>query len=491
MRWWADIRREVLVEGVSKREVPRRQVPNAASDVPMPHGGGTIMLRCARSWPRAQLTVAVCILLLWWMAVNAAGQSLKVPEVGCRAEWDTPTDVLVHTPGQELFVGIIHPEAALFERAFSIDGAAAEHRQYIRRLRKAGARVYTVVDALLAGTIDPRGQAVPGPALDQLRAFAKEFITVDASALPAQEQTEQRAYLDQTITALNPRELVQIILNCPTVHLRPSVVPNTRYAASYEISPVMNLYFCRDQQITTARGVVMGHMNSEQRAVETSILRFVLRKLGIEPIYEVTGEGRLEGGDFIPAGDTAFLGQGLRTNAEAVRQLLEHRVFGVPRVVVVKEPWKNQDQMHLDTYFNILGPKLAVLVRERMDVRDAAGDVVQPARPDRRCSIDVYQLVGDGYQLTMRDGDFQEFLEKEMGFGLVPVSNDDQLNYGINFLCIGPGRILGIAGVSEDYRDRLRTEGVDATWMDFSNLTGGYGAAHCCVQVLHRKPTGQ
>jgi arginine deiminase len=227
-------------------------------------------------------------------------------------------------------------------------------------------------------------------------------------------------------------------------------------------------------------------MNSEQRAVETRIMGFVLRKLGIEPLYEVTGEGRLEGGDFLPAGDTAFIGQGLRTNAEGVRQLLEHNVFGVPRVVVVKEPWHSQDQMHLDTYFNILSPNRAVLVAERMDQRDATGQVVRPARPDRRCKVDVYELRDGKYERTQQDGDFQAFLEEEMGFELVPVSNEDQLDYGINFLCVGPNRILGIDGVSSTYKAALK--GVRATWMDFSNLTGGYGAAHCCTQVLRRRP---
>jgi len=440
----------------------------------------------------APILTALALLAL---SLAAAAPQALVPEVGCRAEWDAPTDVLVHTPGDELFVGVIHPEAALFERAFDLEGAAAEHRAYIRLLQARGARVHTVVETLLAGTErvgrpagtgDERGQALPGPELDALREFAQRFITIDAAALPAAEQEEQQAYLRETLAALHPRELVSIILQCPTVHLRPSLVPNTRYAASYELSPVMNLYFCRDQQITTARGVVIGRMNSEQRAVETGIMRFVLRKLGIEPIYEVTGDGRLEGGDFIPAGDTAFIGQGLRTNAEGVRQLLEHEVFGVPRVVVVKEPWKSQDQMHLDTYFNIIGPQLAVLVEERMDLRDAQGRVIQPAREDRRCRVDVYELGPGGYRLAQADGDFQACLEQEMGFRLIPVSNDDQLDYAINFLCVGPERILAVAGASAEYRERLR--GVDVTWMDFSNLTGGYGAAHCCVQVLHRRP---
>jgi arginine deiminase len=73
-----------------------------------------------------------------------------------------------------------------------------------------------------------------------------------------------------------------------------------------------------------------------------------------------------------------------------------------------------------------------------------------------------------------------------MGMKLVPVSNADQLKYGINFLALGKKKILAIDGVSSDYKQRLAAEGVNAVWMDFSNLTGGYGAAHCTTQVLRR-----
>ncbi len=426
------------------------------------------------------LLLSLCLPVLPALCVPAAAIT-----VGCYAEWDPPTDILVHTPGDELFAGVIHPEAALFERAFEVRGAAAEHRAYISLLRQSGARVHTVLGALLQGTVDPAGRPVPGPELDALRQFAGQFLAIDASALNARDQTEQAKYKQETLSLLPPRELVAIILNCPTVRLRPSEVANTRYTATYEFSPVMNLYFSRDQQVTTSRGVVVGRMNSEQRRVETRIMAFVLRKLGIQPIYEVTGDGRLEGGDFIPCGDTALIGQGLRTNPEGIRQLLDNRVFGVPRVAVVKDPWQHQDQMHLDTYFNVLSPTQAVLVEERMDVRDGGGRVVKPARADRRCTVDVYLLQDGRYRRTGQDLDFQAFLEGELGFSLIPVSNDDQLRYAINFLCIAPGRILGVAGASEGYRAAL--QGVHATWMDFSNLTGGYGAAHCCTQVLHRR----
>jgi arginine deiminase len=45
-----------------------------------------------------------------------------------------------------------------------------------------------------------------------------------------------------------------------------------------------------------------------------------------------------------------------------------------------------------------------------------------------------------------------------------------------------------VDGVSQGYKDQLKRAGVDATWIDFRNMTGGYGAAHCVTQVLRRDP---
>jgi len=60
------------------------------------------------------------------------------------AEWDKAGVILMHTPGHELFNGVIHPSAGLFEDYFDVDKAAEEHRGYIRMLEKNGIRVYTV-----------------------------------------------------------------------------------------------------------------------------------------------------------------------------------------------------------------------------------------------------------------------------------------------------------------------------------------------------------
>jgi len=426
------------------------------------------------------LVVAACC----WAATASARTAAVAPAakektlqegVGAKAEWLPVRRVLMHTPGDELFAGVIHPEAALFERPFDIAKASAEHRAFIDQLRKNGAQVYTVVETLLEGTIDAHGNPVAGEKLDDLRAFASMFLAYDTANLAIEDQAKQEAYKRFVLDHLHPAELVKTILQQPTVHLL-ATESNTGYAGMYEFSPVMNLYFCRDQMITTAKGVVLGRMNSQQRGVETEIMKFVLKKLGVTPVYQVQGDGRLEGGDYFSVGNTAFIGQGLRTNEEGVRQLLENKVFGLPRVAVVKDLWKNMEQMHLDTYFNIAGAKLGVLVKERYDGAD----------PTKRSQVDLYELVDGVYKLKKQDIEFRSFLEKDMGFTLIPVSREDQNNYAINFLAVGPNRILAVDGASAAYKKALKDQGVNAVWLDMKNLTGGYGAAHCTTQPFFR-----
>jgi arginine deiminase len=402
--------------------------------------------------------------------------------VGSAAEWYPARHILMHTPGDELFLGVLHPDAALFEKTFSIDGAAAEHQAYIRALEDRGVEVTRVVDTLLAGTLDDHGKVIEADALQELRDFAGGFVTLDLSRLSAAEASAQVAYLDLAVGQLHPHELVKVILQQPRIRLKKTST-NTGYAADYELKPQTNLYFSRDQLITTGKGVVIGKMSAPQRASETEIIKFVLDKLGIEPIAEIQDEGTLEGGDFIPAGQAVFIGQGLRTNAEAIRQLFDAEVFDSDRVVVVKDYWQDQEQMHLDTFFNIINPKLGVLVESRVESADR--------KPDEkmRLTVDIYERrPGGRYELAIRDADFQSFVTRDLGMTLIPVPVDDQLKYGVNFLTVSANEIIAVDGVSQGYKDQLKRAGVDATWIDFRNMTGGYGAAHCVTQVLRRDP---
>ena len=115
------------------------------------------------------------------------------------------------------------------------------------------------------------------------------------------------------------------------------------------------------------------------------------------------------------------------------------------------------------------------------------GKIVKASDPAKKSLVDLYEMKDGQYVKTVSDMPFQKFLEDDLKIQLIPVSNADQLKYGINFVSVAAKKILAIDGVSSAYKERLAAEGVNATWMNFSNLTGGYGAAHCTTQVIRRE----
>ncbi|HVJ15061.1 MAG TPA: hypothetical protein VM686_06455, partial [Polyangiaceae bacterium] len=59
------------------------------------------------------------------------GHLSRAEPAGAAAHWYEADQILVHRPGEEVFLGLLHPAAALFEDTFSLEGAAAEHRQFV------------------------------------------------------------------------------------------------------------------------------------------------------------------------------------------------------------------------------------------------------------------------------------------------------------------------------------------------------------------------
>jgi arginine deiminase len=425
------------------------------------------------------------ILLIQSSPAISFGQSASP---GAAAEWLPAREVLVHTPGEELFYGVIHPAAALFERSFSSAEAISEHQQWRTVLERNGLKVHNLRDLLLAGTTDLQtGALIEGVPLQRLRKLGRQAIDIqlEGFSTPQEELAAQQAYLDQTLSQLDAGDLWRLVILRPIVRLKSTGGLNTGYTATYEVRPVMNLYFCRDQMITTSRGIVLGLMNSEQRRLETDIMSAALDALDYQPLYRIQEPGRLEGGDFLPAGERVFLGQGLRTNSEAVDQLLKHDVFGTEEVVIVKDSWQNQDQMHLDTFFNLAGPRTALMVETRLSV-DTRN---QPRQRDPHMTLkaDVYKRKDNGsYERAQADIDFENYLRDQLRFTIIPVSAEDQLRYGVNVLTVSENRVIGVNGVSDSLKSNLEQAGVESTWIDFSALTGGYGACHCTTQVLRR-----
>ena len=243
----------------------------------------------------------------------------------------------------------------------------------------------------------------------------------------------------------------------------------------------MNLYFTRDQSITTPRGHVICQINSTQRSPEADIIELCYKHLGKAPILHITGEGRLEGGDYFPAGNMAIIGCGMRTNDEGIRQLMEADAFGHDTIVVVRDHKFWQMQMHLDTYFNIIDKDLCTLCGSRL--------YAKPDDPEY-LTCDIYTRPAGTKEYTLAESNrpFVDFI-RENGFQIIPINHQDEMHYANNFLTIAPRHIMAVGGQSEELHSALADAGVTAEWIPLENLIKGYGAAHCMTQVLQRAQT--
>lgn len=383
------------------------------------------------------------------------------------AEWDKANAILMHTPGIELFDGVAHPTAGLFEHYFNVDSAAIEHQNFMDMLTKNGIKVYLVKDILQQMDIQV------------LRSLAEQVLTYDVTGL-SQEDAEEvgENYRQLILSQMSREDLIRCLLLQPTIRLRKTEL-NTGYEATYEHNPLMNLYFTRDQSITTPRGQVICKMNSIQRAPETRIIRACYETLGITPIYEIEGDGRMEGGDYIPAGTVSFIGCGMRTNQEAIDQMLANNVFGHDTVIVPKQHCRWQLEMHLDTYFNIIDKNLCTMVARRKDA---------PVGDPYYISADVYvRAHGEtNYRLAQEDVSFVELI-RQRGFTIIPIEEEDELHYANNYLTIAPRHIMAVGDQSAAYQEALNAHGVTVEWIPLEQLICGYGAAHCMTQVMQRK----
>ena len=401
------------------------------------------------------------------LAICSMGaQAQETQMVYPQAEWSKAGDILMHTPGQELFNGVIHPSAGLFEDYFDVDKAAEEHRGYISMLEANGIRVHTVI-----GILKEVG-------LDSLRQLASNVLKYDISSIPDEDAAKTENYRQEVLNKMSRNDLIRCILLQPTVKLS-KTGSNTGYEAQYIQNPLMNLYFTRDQSITTPRGHIICNMNSKQRAPETEIINLCYEHLGLKPILRITGEARLEGGDYIPAGNISLIGCGMRTNDEGIRQILEADAFGHDTVVVVRDHKLWQMQMHLDTHFNIIDKDLCTMVSSRLNA--------QPGTPEyNTCDIWARTPGTKEYKLWKQDQPFVEYI-RGRGFPIIPIDEKDELHYANNFLTIAPRHIMAVGGQSEELQQRFREAGVNVEWISLESLIAGYGAAHCMTQVLQRE----
>ncbi|CAD7696331.1 unnamed protein product [Ostreobium quekettii] len=391
--------------------------------------------------------------------------------------------VLVCEPeGPSLMMGGLHPRASLFDRPVNLDHSRQQHKKFRQVLRSYGLRVITVREVLAFGADDHVAARL---GLEDLAMNSLSYRLAEGVSIEDVRENDRfyltDDYKQTVLEGMGVAQLIDVLMSNPTVYLSPSD-RDTGLRSAYEFHPLSNLVYTRDQQVTTAKGIVMGRLRSSQRQREVDLMRFCLKKLGLPVLGEIREPGFLEGGDFIPAGrDLCFIGIGLRSNFRACQQLMDNDWLGTRRLAVVSDGFEqHQDRMHLDCVFSITGDKCCMMLEEMMGMDS----------PTRRL-VSVYtRTCGNGgtckYELTREHVEFSQFM-KEEGYNIIPIKAEHQLQYACNVLNLGGGRILSVHPLSA--RQLVRSPHFHGTVqvIEFSSITSMYGAVHCSTQILRRQ----
>jgi N-dimethylarginine dimethylaminohydrolase len=210
--------------------------------------------------------------------------------------------------------------------------------------------------------------------------------------------------------------------------------------------------YVRDASVATARGMVLCAMGKAARAGEPRLQADAFGRLGIAVAGEITGPGRLEGGDVTWLGDRiAVVGRGYRTNDDGIAQFRAILGDSVDELIVVALPhWRGpSDVFHLMSILSPVDDDLAVVYSPLMPV---------PLR--------------------------ERLLDR--GIGLVEVPDEEFETMGANVLAVAPRRCVMIEG-NPITRARLERAGAEVVTYDGMEISlKGGGGPTCLTRPLAR-----
>eukprot|EP00667_Euglena_gracilis_P002832 EG_transcript_2839 len=460
------MRREYFRAAASLRLGWQRR-PRSSAEPPRP-GSGSLPLYRAPHLPEEQQQVSV----------NAKKDAMALPQRSTsyvsEHENDPAALAIVHYPGAEMVLGSLHPTGAQYQSSVSIAKARLAVKSLVAALAARGVEVLSLGDIFRIGTeLDDRHR------LEEFAMAAIQYETTATSLTAAEAHLLSTEYKRRTVEQLDTFDLVDAIITRPTLTLEKCTPTSTLTSTAYHFRPMPNLVFTRDPVVVTAAGVVLSQLHSRQRAPEVEVQRFCLDKLGIPTLGQVPAPGKLEGGDFFPAGrELCFVGLGQRTNARAVGHMLHRRWFGTQRVAVVKDLLdRRPSRQHLDCVFNIVGDDVVVLMES------IAGEHAEAMR-----LVDEYTLVDGVYVRTRENVEFLRYLH-DAGFHVIRVTDRMHANYGCNFINCGKSHLIASDVETADHI--LRSPHFTGTieHVDFGEVTKLCGALHRSTQVFRdRRP---
>ena len=394
------------------------------------------------------------------------------------SEFLKPTDIITHCPTlAERFP--FHLDAFLYQKPPEPLEAVKCHERFRECLHDiCGARVWTVREVLSQLRIA------------DLRRMVIETSNVRFTINPTKSDHEIRdakhisiKYLDYSLSGLSKNHLIDLLMLHPEITINVDNTSTGFSVTEIPISPLSNMMFTRDPQLTTAYGVVMGRCGATQRSFETVLMKAVWKQLGVPLIAscEDQEEITLEGGDFFPFGeDMCMLGVGVRTNLRGARFLTMNNLIGTKKFVLVENPRdKTQERTHLDTVFNVLDEHTCL-----------CWDLVARDDPKVLRIAREFELI-DGKYVEQLQMPFGKWLKRQ-GFHVIQATHQQSEDYFLNVLHLGKdshGRSQVLA-TSKEVAEVCKREDFngDVHWTDLSPITSMYGGVRCCTQVLREVP---
>ncbi|TNJ28712.1 Arginine deiminase [Giardia muris] len=404
------------------------------------------------------------------------------------SENDVAEVVVVHEPPPSSLLSMLNPIGSLCKKPFVPARAREDHRGLQTALEAAGCRVIRLSDALCA---EVARNDLLELAMKHLEYNLLDHVPV-ADRIREYVSDEHKRYI---LTQLSSEDLVEVVLARPIVNLAPGRHNTSLLTRDTAVRGLSGLVFMRDQQIVTARGLVLGQFNADQRREETVVVELLWKVLGVPIVGRCSDGGShclLEGGDFVTmSADLAILGVGLRSTYDAAVYLMKNDLLGTQCFAVVKDCFdQSQDRMHLDCAFTLLHDRLVLV-----------SDYIYEGKCQRY--VDEYAVDAPGdtrfgrYALRCANIPFKDWLAA-WGYTVITLPHEHQLHYGCNNLNLGGGRVLiayapTIELIKSDTRYKAYCvehglpDGLELIHVPFEGITSMYGSVHCATQVIQRR----
>ena len=397
----------------------------------------------------------------------------------------------------ESFICSLNPAASLYEDVTDEEEIRKCFNELGEYLKTKNIKLITTEDILLLKE-------------NELMKLAKDSLNYERETLKLEEEKEENKkrkdsfkeyenyssdeYKENVLKKFSKKNLINVILTRPTIKLKHINTDTFIESTSITFEPVGNIVFCRDQQITTKKGVVIGSSRTSQRKYEHIIMKQIFENIGANIIGDVRGEGYLEGGDFFVAReDLSMLGVGLRTDINGAKYLMKNDLLGTRYMgICLDENDLDQQRMHLDTYFNILNDNNVLVI----DFEDVKKEEKKELNIDRKVyyydnNKDIKEIESDNKNIDNKIGEyklikiydsFYKFLD-DMKFNYIKITHKEQKEYMINFLNIGNNTVIS---VNKNLEKKLKDNNINIINVQYFNcqpILNMYGGMHCMTQV--------